>query len=108
MRRGGEVGMSGFRSGAEQVGALSHDLCKELEHIGEVALDFILDADGGDDQVEITAGYALESIVERLMQRNARLNLGDYLRGFCTHRRGQVAGDNFKALLKVVAGTKRI
>ena len=79
-----------------------------VEDLGEVAADLVLDADGGGHQLEVVGPDAADHVLERLVERQAEVDLADDAPELDRDRRPRLAHDQLDRLEERRAGPERV
>ena len=78
--------------------ALADRVGDRVEDLGEVAADLVLDRDGGRHQLEVVGPHAADHVLERLLERQAEVDLADDAAELGRDRRARLADDELDGL----------
>ena len=79
-----------------------------VEDLGEVAADLVLDRDGGRHQLEVVRADAADHVLERLVERQAEVDLADDAAELGRDRRSRLANDELDGLQERRTGSQRV
>ena len=88
--------------------ALADRVGDRVEDLGEVAADLVLDADGGRHQLEVVRADAADHVLERLVEREAEVDLADDPAELGRDRRARLAHDELDRLEERRAGAQGV
>src|SRR6478672_618269 len=87
---------------------LANRVRDRVEDLGEVAADGVLDRDRGGHQLEVVRANAADHVLERLLERQAEVDLADDAAELGRDRRPRLAHDELDRLEERGAGTERV
>ena len=79
-----------------------------VEDLGEVAADLVLDADGRGHQLEVVGADAADHVLQRLVERQAEVDLADDAAELGRDRRPRLAHDQLDGLQERRAGAQGV
>ena len=79
-----------------------------VEDLGEVAADLVLDGDGRGHQLEVVRPHAADHVLERLLERQAEVDLADDPTELGRDRRPGLAHDELDGLQERRTGAQRV
>ena len=88
--------------------ALADRVGDRVEDLGEVAADLVLDRDGGGHQLEVVRAHAADHVLERLVERQAEVDLADDPAELGRDRRPRLAHDELDGLEERRAGAQGV
>ena len=88
--------------------ALTDRVGDRVEDLGEVAADLVLDRDGGRHQLEVVRPHAADHVLERLLERQAEVDLADDAAELDRDRRSRLADDELDGLQERRAGPQGV
>ena len=88
--------------------ALADGVRDRVEDLGEVAADLVLDGDGRGHQLEVVRADAPDHVLERLLERQAEVDLADDPAELGRDRRPRLAHDQLDGLQERRAGAQRV
>src|SRR5579884_2553135 len=92
--------------GADELDALADGIGDGVEHFDEVAADFALDVDGGDEELEVLGLHALDEVGEGLFGGEAEADLAHDALELFADGVGAFAGDELHRLQEAEAGAE--
>ena len=88
--------------------ALADGVGDRVEDLGEVAADLVLDGDGGDHQIEVVRLHAPADVGQRVVERQAQVDLADDAAELGRDGRLRLAHDHLDRLQEGRAGAQRV
>ena len=88
--------------------ALADGVRDRIEDLGEVATDLVLDGDRGGHQLEVVGPDAPDHVLERLLERQAEVDLADDTGELGRDRRARLAHDELDRLEERRTGAQRV